>query len=172
MGNWLFGIKLDLGAGPFVTDGYRGVDIAEFDGVDYVWDLARVPYPAEDKSIDRIICKHTLEHFEYTDVVKIMNECHRILQDHHEMEIIVPMFPSDGAVDDPTHKTFFSKEAFGRFEPENKFAYELDIVNRWRRKLNDWTPAVIPTETHDGLQLLFPDRRELHVILEKLPNAD
>ncbi len=165
---WEIGCQLDLGSGIHKTEGYKGVDIKALDGVDYVYDLTKVPYPAEDKSISRIITKHTLEHLDWKDVIRLMNECHRILKNDGEMEIFVPLFPSETAVDDPDHKTMFTTETFGRFEPENEFAYEIGVVGFWRRKLNDWTPQVVSKETKEGLQLLYPKRRELHVILQKI----
>lgn len=161
-------VKLDLGAGAHKTPGYLGIDLVPLEGVDIVYDLTKFPWPCEDESIDRIITRHTLEHFSWQDVIKIMNECHRILKKEREMEIIVPLFPSETAVDDPDHKTMFTTETFGRFEPENEFAYEIGVKGFWRRAQNNWTPQVVPMETKEGLQLLFPKRRELHVILKKI----
>ncbi len=168
MVSWGESIKLDLGCGQHKTDGYKGVDKVQFDGVDFVYDLTKFPWPVGDKTVDRIITRHTLEHFSWEDVIKVLNECHRILRADHEMEIIVPLFPSETAVDDPDHKTMFTTETFGRFEPENEFAYEIGVKGFWRRLQNNWTPQVVPTETSEGLQLLFPKRRELHVILKRL----
>lgn len=161
--------KLDLGCGRNKKEGYTGVDVVELEGVDIVWDLTQTPYPANDEAIDRIYTHHTLEHLTPKQLVEVMNECWRILQPHHEMEIIVPLFPSDSAIDDLDHKTYFGVETFGRFEPENQYAYEMGIKNKWRRKLNDWTPAIKVEERSDGVALLWPRMRELHVILEKLP---
>lgn len=166
--NWPVNIKLDLGCGIHKTEGYIGVDKVAFENVDIAYDLTKFPYPALDESIDHIITRHTLEHFDWADVIKIMNECHRILKPNMEMEIIVPLFPSETAVDDPDHRTMFTTETFGRFEPENEFAYEIGVKGFWRRLQNNWTPQVVPTETKEGLQLLFPKRRELHVILKRL----
>jgi len=166
MPNWPHGSKLDLGAGFNKLDGYTGIDIVKSD---IVYDLTQIPYPTNDNSVDRLFCRHTLEHFDWATVIKIMNECYRILMPEHEMEIIVPLFPADSAIDDPAHHTYFGKETFGRFEPENKYAYEMEVINKWRRLKNNWTPEIEVTETSQGLQWLFPNRRELHVVLQKLP---
>lgn len=166
--NWPVNVKLDLGCGQHKTETYLGIDKVAFENVDIVYDLTQFPYPAEDESIDKIITHHTLEHFDWADVIKLMNECHRILKKDREMEIIVPLFPSETSVDDPDHKTMFTTETFGRFEPENEFAYEIGVKGFWRRIQNNWTPQVIPTETSQGLQLLFPKRRELHAVLRKI----
>lgn len=168
MDKWPKDAQLDLGAGAHKKPGYVGVDSVEFDGIDFIWDLRKFPYPADDNSINAIYTHHTLEHFDWEVVVKLMNECNRILKKGHSMEIVVPLFPSQAAIDDPAHKTFFGKETFGRFEPENEYAYEMDIVNKWRRTLNNWTPEIQVSETSDGMNWLFPARRELHCVLEKL----
>jgi predicted SAM-dependent methyltransferase len=169
---WMHGVKLNLGSGGKREEGYLGVDIVQMPGTDIIWDLTQFPYPAEDNSVDRIITTHTLEHFNWEIVVEIMNECWRILEEGHQMEVIVPLFPSESAIDDPAHKTFFGKESFGRFEPENEYAYEMHIINQWRRTKNDWTPEIEVKETSQGMQWLFPTRRELHVILEKLSGKE
>lgn len=161
-------IKLDLGSGRHKRLGYIGVDIAPLPEVDVVCDLRNTPWPWEDESVDHIYTHHALEHFNPIDFVKVMNECYRILKEGKEMEIIVPLYPSDSAMQDFDHKMYFTTETFGRFEPENEFAYEVGVINRWRRELNDWTPAIKIEERSDGVALVWPRLRELHVILKKI----
>jgi SAM-dependent methyltransferase len=160
-------VSLDLGCGRHKRDGYIGVDIAPLPGVDVVCDLRKTPWPWEDDSVDHIYTHHTLEHFYPVDFVKVMNECYRILKPGAEMEIIVPLYPSDSAMADFDHKMYFTTETFGRFERENEFAYEVGVINKWKRLLNDWTPAVKLEERSDGYAIVFPRLRELHVILKK-----
>lgn len=162
-------IKLDLGSGRAKREGCLGVDIVDFPGItDIVLDLRQFPYPWKDNSVDYIYSHHTLEHFDWPTVIKIMNECWRILEPEHFFELVVPLYPSDGAIEDPSHLTFFGIETFGRFEPESQFAYETGIHNMWRRKKNDWTPEIIVENRSDGTALLWPRLRELHIILKKI----
>lgn len=160
-------IKLDIGCGRHKKPGFTGVDVVALEGVDVVCDLTQTPWQWADDSVDQIYTHHTLEHFTPIDFVKVMNECYRILKPGHQMEIVVPLYPSDSAMQDFDHKMYFTTETFGRFEPENEFAYEVKVINKWRRILNDWTPAVKLEERSDGFAIVFPRLRELHVILEK-----
>ena len=59
-------IMLDLGCGPNKNQGFTGIDRGEFDGVDIVRDLCR-GLPFADSSIDGIMAKHILEHFDGED---------------------------------------------------------------------------------------------------------
>ena len=42
--------KLDIGCGRGKPDGYIGIDMLDFDGVDIVWNLENFPWPLEDNS--------------------------------------------------------------------------------------------------------------------------
>lgn len=162
-------VKLDLGCGRHKKSDCIGIDIASLEGVDLVMDMRQTPWAFEDDSVDYIYTHHTLEHFNPIDFVKIMNECYRILKPGKQFEIIVPLYPSDSAMQDFDHKMYFTTETFGRFEPANEFAYEVNVINKWQRELNDWTPAVKLEERSDGFGIIFPRLRELHVILSKIP---
>lgn len=168
-------VKLDLGCGRHKKEGMLGVDIAPLEGVDLVLDLRKTPWPWENDSVDYIYSHHTLEHFNPENFVKVMNEAYRVLKPGSFFEIIVPLYPSDSAMQDFDHKMYFTTETFGRFEPENEFAYEIvdtdgkQLINKWRREKNDWTPAVKLEERSDGYAIVWPRLRELHVILKKIP---
>jgi len=161
-------LKLDLGSGTHKKEGFIGVDLVALEGVDKVVDLTKFPWPWTDESVDALYSHHTLEHFDPINFVKVMNEAYRVLKAGKEFEIIVPLYPSDSAMQDFDHKMYFTTETFGRFEPENEYAYEVGVKNKWRRKLNDWTPAIKIEERSDGVALVWPRLRELHVILKKL----
>lgn len=161
-------IQLDLGCGRNKKEGYIGIDEVALERVDLVLDLTKIPWPFENESVDRLYSHHTLEHLTPKEFVIVMNEAWRILKAGHEFEIIVPLFPSDSAINDFDHKMFFGIETFGRFEPENEFAYEVGVKNKWRRKKNDWTPGIRIEERSEGVAIVWPRLRELHVILEKI----
>lgn len=162
-------LRLDLGCGRHKKEGFLGIDVAPLEGVDMVLDLKKTPWPWESDSVDYIYSHHTLEHFNPVDFVNVMNEAYRVLKPGNHFEIIVPLYPSDSAMQDFDHKMYFTTETFGRFEPENEFAYEVNVINKWRRELNDWTPAIRIEERSDGVALVWPRLRELHVILTKIP---
>lgn len=74
--------------------------------------LHGLPFP--DNSIESIISHHCLEHIG-DGFVRLMDECHRILKPGRVFRIIVPLFPSKTAVEDPDHKRYFMKESFETF---------------------------------------------------------
>ena len=68
--------KLDIGCGRGKPDGYIGIDMLDFDGVDIVWNLENFPWPLEDNSFDYIRAFHIVEHV--NDLVGLFKEVHRI----------------------------------------------------------------------------------------------
>lgn len=72
----------------------------------------RMPFP--DGSIDSIISHHCLEHIG-EGFVRLMDECHRILIPGGVFRIIVPLFPSRTAVEDPDHRRWFMEGSFDVF---------------------------------------------------------
>ncbi len=106
-------IRLNLGCGRDVRHGWVNVDKVKLDGVDVVHDLDMFPYPFDDNSVDYILMKHTLEHLD--DVVRVMEECHRILKPNGRLEIIVPYYKYKSAFTDPTHRHFFTEQSMDYF---------------------------------------------------------
>lgn len=106
-------VKLNLGCGKDIRPGWINVDKIELDGVDIVHDLDMFPYPFDDNSVDYILMNHTLEHLD--DVVRVMEECHRILKPNGRLEIVVPYYKHTGAFADPTHRHFFTEHSMDYF---------------------------------------------------------
>ena len=109
-------IKVNLGAGKQSIPGYFGLDRnPEWAGVraDVVADLdAGLPFA--DRSLDVINACHVLEHIR--NLIQLMNECWRVLNDDGFMMAAVPIFPSDAAVGPPDHVRFFTATTFMHFE--------------------------------------------------------
>ena len=106
-------VALDIGCGNRRLPGARGVDILSLPAVDVVHDLARFPWPFADSSIDLVLANHFLEHSE--DVVRTMEEVYRILSPGGRFVIQVPYFRSVDAINDPTHRRFFSSQSLDYF---------------------------------------------------------
>jgi hypothetical protein len=96
-------LKLDLCCGSRKQPGFIGVDRSKFDGVDIVHDLMK-PWPWADESVAEIHMSHALEHFGGEERVFIFNEMYRVMQTGAKVTIITPLWSSNRAYGDFTHK--------------------------------------------------------------------
>ena len=108
---------LDLGCGNKKRPGAIGVDFNERTSADIIHNLNSFPYPFEDGFFDEIYLDNTLEHLD--DVMKVMEEAHRICKPNGVVKVIAPYFRSMWACIDPTHKHFFTVDSFAYFDPES-----------------------------------------------------
>lgn len=112
-------IKLNIGSGRQVIDGFLNVDITQIKNhkgenlVDCVLDVSKQKLPFPDNSIDEIICDNTLEHLD--DMIFALNEMHRVLKVGGILRGGVPMCNTVVHWKDPTHKRCFIKETFSYF---------------------------------------------------------
>ena len=168
-------IRADLGCGDNKRDGYVGIDIGNYEGVDIVQDLRFTPLPFRDNQLERVHSSHFLEHLTFDENLYLFNEVYRVLIEGGIFEIIVPHGRSYAGMVDLSHKTFWTEDTFGYFTPENKYHYswfyELNgerypILNKWKVHSNDQTPPV--KYTTEGW-ITDIKLREIHAILEKLP---
>ncbi len=104
---------LDVGCGLRKRPGAVGVDVNPRSQADVVHDLDRFPYPFPDNYFDEIICDNALEHLD--DVLKVMEELHRIAKPSALLTIVVPYYPHQQAHTDPTHRHFFGVHSFDYF---------------------------------------------------------
>lgn len=117
---------LDLGCGKNKVKDVIGIDNVALEGVDIIHDLRNFPYPFEDNSIDKVYCRHILEHFDVDTRNKILEEIHRILKTDGQLEIRVPHAFSIGAFLDPTHKSFFTFNTLDYFTKHHPLSYYSD----------------------------------------------
>lgn len=96
-------MKLDFGCGPNKREGFEGVDIHPFPGVDHVLDLRGV-WPWADESIEEGHASHFIEHLEAGERVHFFNELYRVLVSGGKCQIITPHWSSNRAYGDMTHK--------------------------------------------------------------------
>jgi len=113
---------LDLGCGTKKRAGAIGVDNNPDAAPDVLHDLEVFPYPFEDSAFDEIVLDNVLEHL--GDVVRTMEELHRIGRPGALVEIYVPYFRSRWAAVDPTHRHQFTVDSFAYFDPTNQFFAE------------------------------------------------
>ena len=98
-------MKLNLGSGSKIIDGYTNVDKFDYYKPDIVHDLEITPYPFEENSIDEILLSHVLEHIGQDPNVfnNIIKEFYRICKNQSVIDIRVPHARHDDFIADPTH---------------------------------------------------------------------
>lgn len=116
-------LKLDFGCGPHKREGFHGVDIRPFEGVDTVLDLtsrlgqhplesykkydlqkAFWPWPWKDNSVNEAHASHFIEHLTAIERIHFCNELWRVLAPKGTCQIIVPHWASCRAYGDLTHQ--------------------------------------------------------------------
>lgn len=97
---------LDVGCGGRKLLGAVGMDSLKLSGVDVVHNIDSCPWPFKDDSFDLVLMNHSLEHAQ--DIIKTLEETHRILNKGGRVVIQVPYFRCVDAYNDPTHKHFFT----------------------------------------------------------------
>jgi hypothetical protein len=96
-------LKLDFGCGKNKAEGFKGVDIIDFSGVDFVIDL-RKSWPWKDDSVAEARASHFIEHLTANERVRFVNELYRILVPGGKCLLIIPHWASCRAYGDPTHQ--------------------------------------------------------------------
>lgn len=103
------GLNIGCGSRPKASEpsiAWTNMDQAAGPGVDVVRDIRR-GFPFSDNTFDTILMDNVLEHFVSDDVIFLLNEIHRVAKPGARVTIIVPHAQSQGAVQDPTHKSLF-----------------------------------------------------------------
>ena len=83
-------MKLNLGCGDDVREGYVNVDFRRTHPSVAQVDLSQFPWPFETGSADEILMLDFLEHFPYVQTKSILLECFRVLKDTGTVVIQVP----------------------------------------------------------------------------------
>lgn len=91
-------MRLNLGCGDDIRNGYVNVDFRPRPGVDRVVDLSIFPWPFDSDSADEILMLDFLEHFPYERTSSILMECYRVLRSSGKLVIQVPDAEILGAV--------------------------------------------------------------------------
>ena len=83
-------IKLNLGSGEFLKEGYVNVDYYSVSKPDVEHDLSKFPYPFPDNHFDLVEADHCFEHL--PNPFAVMKEVHRISKNGAKLIIRVPHF--------------------------------------------------------------------------------
>ncbi len=112
--------KCNLGCGDDVREGWVNVDRSARPGVGVLADLSHFPYPFRESVFDHLEARHILEHL--PDVIRAVEEFHRICKPNASMYIEVPYWNSEDAHTDPTHLHFFSQRSFDYFSEGGRWS--------------------------------------------------
>jgi hypothetical protein len=123
-------LRLSLGCGDQVPEGFKGVDIVKTESATYVQDLLSFPWSQfADNSVDEIECSNFVEHIPHGDsrhdpFFQFFDEIYRILKpaefDPNNpniatkgfARIVCPYYSSMRAWQDPTHQRAISEASF------------------------------------------------------------
>ena len=140
-------MKLNLGCGHKVLDGYVNVDKFDLYNVDIKHDLEQFPYPFDDNSIEEIILSHVLEHIgQDPDVfINILKEIYRICKNQALINIAVPHPRHEAFISDPTHVrpitvlglSLFDKALNEKWEKDGAANSPLALIHKVNYKIED-----------------------------------
>jgi SAM-dependent methyltransferase len=120
-------MKLNLGSGKNILQGYVNLDKCDIYGVDCTWDLNELPLPF-DEIFTEIKAYHILEHL--NNVNEVIGECYRILKPNGILYIQVPYGVNYIAIRDPTHINFFNLLSFDYFCMNHEYNYYFSFAFR------------------------------------------
>ena len=98
-------MKLNLGCGNKLIEGYINLDKFNYYKCDVTHDLEKFPYPFESNSINEILLSHVLEHIgQQPEIfINIIKELYRICKKNALIIIKVPHPRHEDFLSDPTH---------------------------------------------------------------------
>ena len=118
-------VKINLGCGDKYLQGYINCDVLTLVKADKYFDLNKFPYPFNKESIDEILLDNVLEHLD--DIPAVMRELHRIARSKCIIRIYVPYGKSDWAIQDPTHKHYFTERSMKYFCRNSDYAFYTEF---------------------------------------------
>lgn len=157
----VFGDKLatkgNFGCGRRVYKGWINVDSVQFEGVDVVHDLNKIPYPFRDETFDFIVMNSILEHLDDPD--RTLKEIYRILKKSALLYIHVPSYRSPQAYL-PVHKSYFSTEYFRHFERGSKKRYMYEYNFLVIMKMSYYRPRLCKIiKKVTGIDIVIPSKK-------------
>ena len=83
-------MRLNLGSGTDVREGFTNVDIRQLDGIDVVADARKLPFG--DNEAELILGQDLIEHVPYLEVEDTLKEWFRVLSPNGVIELRTPDF--------------------------------------------------------------------------------
>lgn len=132
---------LNLGCGRKLMAGALNLDRSRTTGADLVHDLRQVPWPLPADHFRAVHAYDVIEHLD--DVVRTLEEVHRICRPGAIMHVTVPHFSSSNAFTDVTHRHFFSVRSFEPFDAAHELCFYSLARFRYRRVRISFHPSLV-----------------------------
>lgn len=129
-------IKLNIGAGGDIKEGWRNMDIM-FDPPNRI-DITE-PLPFEGNSVDFIYTSHTVEHTTTPDAVRFFMEAHRILRPQGILRVAVPSASKIYNMADEAYLEWHGQSGFG--DGTRRVAVRSILLNHGH--LSAWNHSIL-----------------------------
>jgi SAM-dependent methyltransferase len=149
-------MKLNLGCGKDIREGWINIDRHEYPGV-VQYDISRLPLPFADGVVDEILASHVLEHLIFWE--ELMPEFNRILRPGGILEIRVPF----GLSPQPWHYRTFDLKTLNHYTDESLYHESTSLDS----KRPDWILLECRTSRRNLLE--WHQRKYLGRMVLRLP---
>ena len=127
-------MKINLGCGNDIREGFVNVDRMKIPGVDVVADIDGGKLPFKDNSVEMILLSHVLEHIQ--NLEKLLEELYRVCKPNAKIYIRVPYFSHESAFSHYQHIRRFTWTTFDLFDPNHPEHFHTNMKFRvWKKKL-------------------------------------
>jgi SAM-dependent methyltransferase len=153
------GLLLHLGCGNHLKDGWVNLDL-NLNGTApelppqrlpqtrfILYDLRSGTLPLDDESCELIYSSHFFEHLEHDDGVRLMRDCHRVLQPGGTFRAALPDFPE------------LFRAYLERDEKCSSFTASSTFFRTDRRKPSPWSITSTPTCTNGATNAFMTRKR-------------
>ena len=116
--------KLNMGCGLDYKEGWTNHDLNKAVKADVYFDLEEFPYPINDNAFDYVLICAVLEHIKPKNLIRVIEEIHRICKPKTIIDIYVPHYSGMYAFFHITHYSFFGLGKFDTFTPDGLWTKE------------------------------------------------
>lgn len=120
-------VDLEFGCGAFKREGFVGIDMIDYAGVDICGNVAEILPAIPSASCRSIYASHFFCHV--SDWQNLLEEAARILEDGGELEIINPHMSNPYAFSDPTHVKFSGLYSFSYYAKDEIFRRKVPLYS-------------------------------------------
>lgn len=173
-------MKLNLGCGSKIIDGYVNVESCDYFEADKSCDLEKFPYPFKDDSVDEILMSHTLERLgQNPDTFnRVIKELYRICKNNAIINIHVLHFRHDSFASNPMNVrpitplglSFYDKAANEEWARMGSTNSPLALINNVNFKVEN-VNYVIEDKFVEKFNSGEIDEQQLHYHMEHFNNV-